>query len=166
MIKERFDTCKLDSVWVGPSLVVSIVGWAVGIQKHPDSPILLIHCQDVKKVPQPSGMRSWITTPPPVSAPTVPVLNTSTVAHTSQGSPSVDVLPPDEGVVLADVVSAGVQSASGSQVSGRSRMYIDGSRMGVSSSSVLGGPRRSSLSRPLYFGLMGRVSYTHLYYTN
>ena len=136
MIKERFDACKLDSVWVGPSLVVSIVGWAVGIQKHPDSPILLIHCQDVKKVPQPSGMLSWITTPPPVSAPTVPVLGTSTVAHTSQGSPSVDVLPPDEGVVLADVDSAGVQSASGSQVSGRSRMYIDGSRMGVSSSSV------------------------------
>ena len=104
--------CKLDSVWVGPSLVVSIVGWAVGIQKHPDSPILLIHCQDVKKVPQPSGVCSWITTPPPVNAPTVPVLGASTVAHTSQGSPSVDVLPPDEGVVLADVDSAGVQSAS------------------------------------------------------
>ena len=54
--------CKIDSVWVGPSLVVSIVGWAVGIQKHPDSPILLIHCQDVKEVPQPHGMRSWIRT--------------------------------------------------------------------------------------------------------
>ena len=40
--------CKLDSVWVGSYLVVSIVGWAVGIQKHPDSPILLMHCQDVK----------------------------------------------------------------------------------------------------------------------
>ena len=46
--------CKLESAWVGPSLVVSIVGWAVGIQQHPDSPILLIHCQDMKKVPQPS----------------------------------------------------------------------------------------------------------------
>ena len=111
--------CKLDSVWVGPSLVVSIIGWAVGIQKHPDSPILLIHCQDVKKVPQPSRMRSWITTPPPLSAPTVPLLGASTVAPTSQGSPSVDVLPPDEGVVLADV-----QYASGSQMSGRSRMDL------------------------------------------
>ena len=50
--------CKFDSVWVGPSLAVSIIGWAVGIQKHPDSPILLIHCHDVKNVPQPSGMRS------------------------------------------------------------------------------------------------------------
>ena len=111
---------------MGPSLVVSIIGWAVGIQKHPDSPIILIHCQDVKNVPQPSGMRSWITTPPPASAPTVHVLGASTVAHTSQGSPSVDVLPPDEGVVLADVDSAGVQSASGSQESGRSRMDVDG----------------------------------------
>ena len=110
--------CKL--VWVGPSLVVSIVSWAVGIQQHPDSPILLIHCQDVKKVPQPSGVRSWITTPPPVNAPTIPVLGASTVAHTSQGSPSVDVLPPDEGVVLADVDSAGVHSTSGYLVAGRS----------------------------------------------
>ena len=34
--------CKLDSVWVGPSLVVSIVGWAVGIQKFP-SPAECVH---------------------------------------------------------------------------------------------------------------------------
>ena len=93
--------CKLDSVWVGPSLVVSI---------------LLVHCQDVKKVPQPSGVRSWITTPSPVNAPPVPVLGASTIAYTSQGSPSIDVLPPDEGVVLADVDSADVHSASASQV--------------------------------------------------
>ena len=103
---------KLDSVWVDPSLVVSIVGWAVGIQKFPDASILLVHCQDVIKVPQPSAVRSWITTPSPVSAPPVPVLGTSTVAHTFQGSPSIDVLPLDEGVVLADVDSAGVYSAS------------------------------------------------------
>ena len=36
--------CKLDSVWVGPYLVMPLVVWAMGIQKHPDSPILLIHC--------------------------------------------------------------------------------------------------------------------------
>ena len=77
--------------------MVSIVGWAVGIQKHPDSPILLIYCQDVKKVPQPNGVRLWIPTPQPVGAPIIPVLGASTVAHTSQGSPSVDVLPPDGG---------------------------------------------------------------------
>ena len=98
MIKERSDACllvmryyppatkcKLDSVWVGPYLVMSLVGWAVGIQKHPDSPILLIHCQDVKKVPQPSGVMSWIKIPQPVGAPEIPVLGASTVAHTSRG---------------------------------------------------------------------------------
>ena len=68
--------CKLNSVWVGPFLVVSIIGWAVGIQKHPDLPVILIHCQDVKKVPQPSGMRLWIKSPHPVGAPTIPVLGT------------------------------------------------------------------------------------------
>ena len=71
-----------------------------------------------------------------MNAPTIPVLGASTVAHISQGSPSVDVLPPDEGVVLADVDFASVQSASGSVVSGRSRMDVDGSRIYVSSSSV------------------------------
>ena len=134
---------------MGPSLVVSIIGWAVGIQRFPDAPILLVHCQDVKKVPQPSGVRSWITTSLPVSAPPVPVLGASTVAHTSQGSPSIDVLPPDEGVVLVDVDSAGVYSTSGSQVSDRSRMNVEGSRMGVSSSSIfsVGLPFSASILR-------------------
>ena len=71
-----------------------------------------------------------------MSASTVPVLGASTIDHTSQGFLSIDVLPPDEGVVLADEDSTGVQSASGSQVSGRSRMDVGGLRMGVSSSSV------------------------------
>ena len=81
--------CKLESVWTGPYLVVSLIGWAVGIQKNPDMPVILIHCQDVKKVPQPSGERSWIVTPRPVWAPAVPMLGASTVAHTSRGSPSI-----------------------------------------------------------------------------
>ena len=122
---------------VGPYLVVSLVGWTVGIQKHPDSPILLIHCQDVKKVPQPSGGMSWIKTPQPVGTPEIPVLGASNVAHTSQGSPSIDVLPPDEGVVLADVDSVGcMRSTSGSQASCRTMTDDDGSGMGVSSGSV------------------------------
>ena len=129
--------CKLDSVWVGPSLVVSIIGWAVGIQKFPDAPILLVHCQDFKKFPSPAecvhGSRPLLLCS---CAPPVPVQGASTVAHTSQGFPAIDVLPPDEGVVLADVDFAGVHSASGSQVSNRSQMNVDGSRMGVSSSSV------------------------------
>ena len=140
---------KLDSVWVGPSLVVSIGGWAVGIQTYPDAPILLVHCQDVKKVSQPSGVRSWITTPSPVSAPPVPVLGASTITHTSQGSPSIDVLSPSEGLFLADVDSAGVNSESGSQGSDRSRRTVDSSRMGVSSNSVYsaGFPLSASILR-------------------
>ena len=129
--------CKLDSVWVGPYLVMSLVGWALGIQKHPDSPILLVRCQDLKKVPQPSGMMSWTKAPRPEGAPTIPVLAASTVARTSQGSPSVDVLPPDEGVVLADVDSVEcTRSLSGSRAVCPNMSDVDGSAMGVSSSNV------------------------------
>ena len=97
--------CKLDSVWTGPYLVVALLGWTVGIQKHPDAPVILIHCQDVKKVPKPCGVQSWIVCPPPVGAPAVPMLGASTMAHTSRRSPSITVLPPDEGMVLEDVDS-------------------------------------------------------------
>ena len=97
--------CKLDSIWTGPYLIVATLGWTVGIQKHPDEPVIFIHCQDVKKIPQPSGAQSWIAIPPPGGAPAVPMLGASTVAHTSQDSPSVTTLPPDEGVVFADVDS-------------------------------------------------------------
>ena len=50
--------CKLDSPWLGPYLVVSFAGWAVEVQLHPDSPDLLIHCQDLKKIPRPKGLVS------------------------------------------------------------------------------------------------------------
>ena len=43
--------CKLDSAWIGPYLVVSFMGWTIGIQKGPDSPIVRVHCQDAKKIP-------------------------------------------------------------------------------------------------------------------
>ena len=65
------------------------------------------HCQDLKKVPQPSGGVSWLEAPRPTGVPAVPMLGASTMGHTSQESPSVDVLPPEEGAVLADVVSVG-----------------------------------------------------------
>ena len=96
--------CKLDCAWVGPYLVVSLAGWALGIQRHPDSPIL-VHCHDLKKVPRPGGLMSWIEVPRPEGAPTIPVLGASTMARTSQGSPCVAVSPPDEGALLADVDS-------------------------------------------------------------
>ena len=38
--------CKLDSPWLGPYLVVALTGWAVGVQLHPDSLVIMIDCQD------------------------------------------------------------------------------------------------------------------------
>ena len=101
--------CKLDSIWAGPyrvSLNAHCPTYrTVGIQRHPDEPVVLIHCQDVKKIPPPGGMQSWLTIPPTGGTPAVPMLGTSTVAHTSRDSPSVTALPPDEGVEMADVDS-------------------------------------------------------------
>ena len=88
-----------------------------------------VHCQDLKTIPQPSGMVSWIEAPRPKGAPTVPVLGASTMARTSQDSPSVAVLPPEEGAVLADVVS--VRSAGSS--SGSRADFPNASGMNVSS---------------------------------
>ena len=136
--------------------MVSIVGWAVGIQKHPNLPVILIHCQDVKKVPQLSGMRSWIKTLRPVGAPKISVLGASTVPHTSRGSPSIYVLPPDEGVVLADVDSVGGgRFASESQASYRTMADSVGSQMGVLLDFVF--PPRAFFLWPLRFGLTGLV---------
>ena len=81
------------------------LGWTVGIQRHPDEPVVFIHCQDVKKIPPPSGIQSWLTIPPTGSTPAVPRMGASTVAHTSRDSRSVTALPPDEGVDMADVDS-------------------------------------------------------------
>ena len=97
--------CKLDSIWTGPYLIVATLGWTVGIQRHPDEPVIFIHCQDVKKIPPLSGVQSWLTIPLPGGTPAVPMLGANTVAHTSRDSPSVTALPPDEGVELADVDS-------------------------------------------------------------
>ena len=74
--------CKLDSAWVGPYLIVSLAGWGLGIQLHPDSHIILIHCQDLKKIPRPSGLVSWIDAARPEGVPTIPVLGASTMGRT------------------------------------------------------------------------------------
>ena len=47
----KIGSCKLDSIWTGPYLIVVTLGWTVGIQRHPDEPVIFIHCQDVKKIP-------------------------------------------------------------------------------------------------------------------
>ena len=99
--------CKLDSAWVaiGPYLVVSLASWAVGIQLQPDSPIILVHCLGLKKIPHPSGLVSWIDVAHPVGVPTFPVLGASMMGRTTQGSTSIAVLPPEEGAVLSEIAS-------------------------------------------------------------
>ena len=67
--------CKLDSAWVGPYLGVSLTGWALGIQKDSDSPIIMVHCQDLKKIPQPQGAVSWLATEQLPFSPSVPITN-------------------------------------------------------------------------------------------
>ena len=79
--------CKLDSAWVGPYLVVSLEGWAARIQLQPDTPTILVHCQDLKKIPRPSGLVSWIDAARPVGVPTPPVFDASTMGRTTKVSP-------------------------------------------------------------------------------
>ena len=66
--------CKLDSPWIGPYLVVSLIGWAIGIQKAPESPIVIVHCQDIKKIPPPPGAVSWLKTKTLSNTPSVMIL--------------------------------------------------------------------------------------------
>ena len=78
---------------------------------------------------------SWIEAPRPEGAPMIPVLGASTMARISQGSPSVAVLPPDDGAVLAYVDSVGCAgSLSGSRADcpNASGMGVDFSDLGSS----------------------------------
>ena len=103
---------------------------------------------------------SWIEAPLPEGAPTIPVLGASTMAHTSQGSPSVAVLPPDEGVVLEDVDSVGrAGSLSGSRADCPNVSEMDGSGMDVSLTSL------TSAVVPFFFNCYsGGCFYIHYLY--
>ena len=74
--------CKLDSAWIGPYLIVSLIGWALGIQKDLESPIVIVHCQDIKKVPPPLWAVSWLAKKKLLIAPSVPILGASTMQRT------------------------------------------------------------------------------------
>ena len=90
--------CKLDSAWIGPYLIVSFMGWKIGIQKDPDSPIVMVHCQDAKKIPAPTGAVSWLTSKESSIKPSVIVLAASTMHRTVPSSLSITAAPSaDEG---------------------------------------------------------------------
>ena len=88
--------CKLDSAWIGPYLVVSFMGWTIGIQKDPDSPIVMVHCQDAKKIPAPPGAVSWLTSKESSIKPSVIVLGASTMHRTMPSSLSITAAPSAE----------------------------------------------------------------------
>ena len=88
--------CKLDSAWIGPYLVVSFMGWTIGIQKDPNSPIVMVHCQDAKKIPGPPGAVSWLTTKESSIKPSVIVLGASTMHRTMPSSLSIAAAPSAE----------------------------------------------------------------------
>ena len=65
--------------------------------------IIMVHCQELKKIPQPQV--SWLATEQLPISPSVPILGASTMQRTSQDSPSITVSPPVEGAIIADVDS-------------------------------------------------------------
>ena len=88
--------CKLDSAWIGPYLIVSFMGWTIGIQKDPESPIVLVHCQDAKKIPAPTGAVSWLTSKESSIKPSVMILGASTMHRTVPSSLSITAAPSAE----------------------------------------------------------------------
>ena len=106
--------CKLDSSWVGPYLVVLLAGWAAGVQLQPDSPIILVHCQDLKKIPHPNGLVSWIDVALPEGLPVPPILGASTVSRSTRISPSISIVPP----VNRTLMSGGASVNSGRPLPG------------------------------------------------
>ena len=93
--------CKLDSAWIGPYLIVSFMGWTIGIQKDPDSPIVMVHCQDAKKIPAPTGAVSWLTSKESSIKPSVIVLGASTMHITVPSS--LSTRPLDENHPTSDL---------------------------------------------------------------
>ena len=93
--------CKLDSPWIGPYLIVSFMGWTIGIQKEPESPVVMVHCQDAKKIPAPTGAVSWLTSKESSIKPSVMILGASTMHRTVPSSLSITMAPSAEEGVAA-----------------------------------------------------------------
>ena len=94
--------CKLDSPWIGHYLIVSFMGWTIGIQKEPESPVVMVHCQDAKKIPPPLGAVSWLTSKESTLKPAVTILGASTMHRTMPNSLSMTM-----GLSVEDIAVAG-----------------------------------------------------------
>ena len=93
--------CKLDSPWIGPYLIMSFMGWTTGMQKDPESPKVMVHCQDAKKIPAPTGAVSWLTSKESSIKPSVMILGASTMHRTVPSSLSITAAPSAEEGVAA-----------------------------------------------------------------
>ena len=83
--------------WTQHGLDHILAGWAVGIQLQPDSPIILVHCQDLNKIRNAVCLVSWIDAARPVGLPTPAVLGASTMGRSTGRSLSIAVVPPGGG---------------------------------------------------------------------
>ena len=124
--------CKLDSAWIGPYLVVSFMGWTIGIQKDPGSPIVMVHCQDAKKIPAPRGAVSWLKSKESSIRPSVIVLGASTMHRTVPSSLSITAVPSASG----GMGTTGAQSAPPARLSGNSSVSVTSS-VDVSSATLI-----------------------------
>ena len=126
--------CKLDSAWIGPYLVVSFMGWTIGIQRDPNSPIVMIHCQDAKKVPGPPGAVSWLTSKESSIKPSVTVLG-ATMHRTRPSSLSLGSAPSNVEVDVTGDRSArdcGVSITSSVDVSSATLISVHSGVVGAS----------------------------------
>ena len=79
---QKFKNEDGKSPWIGPYLIVSFMGWTIGIQKEPESPVLRLHWQDIKNIPTPPGAVSWLTSKKSSIQPSVTILGASTMHRT------------------------------------------------------------------------------------
>ena len=117
--------CKLDSPWIGPYLISSFMGWTIGIQKEPESPIVMVHCQDAKKIPTPTGAVSWLTSKESSIKPSVMILGASTMHRTVPSSLSITMAPSaEEGVAAGGESTRSVGPSIDPSASGPSQVDV------------------------------------------
>ena len=90
-LSRKIISCNLDTLWLGPYLVVSIAGWVIGVQLQLDLPVLLVYCQDLKKITQPRGLVSWLPSEQTDQPTNRPVLGASMVGGSTPGSAASSV---------------------------------------------------------------------------
>ena len=105
-------------------LIVWFMGWSIGIQKEPESPVVIVHCKDIKKIPTPLGAVSWLTSKESSIKPSVTILGASTMHRTLQSSLPITMAPSVEESVIADGESIHSVSSSSDDPSDPSQVDV------------------------------------------